>query len=214
MTKKSQANQTMLAARFSGVARRDRGGRGLRVERAYAHPGCANLRNGVIHWEARAGGGIVNRLRAAVGAPEHSAMHSEQVGRLIGCLISEDLPFWQQYYAFEEHFPILDEAMLVVVDADTAGGARKAALVLAENLASDPELFAGIVAGVIYFGPRVCQRFEFVQQHLDFGVLDSVDNSLVSETLGGSLTSLTVITNTSSKVSPGLPLSVVRTRTE
>ena len=34
-------------------------------------------------------------------------------------LLSDDLPFWQEYMAYAEVFPILDEALLVVVDADS-----------------------------------------------------------------------------------------------
>jgi len=59
-------------------------------------------------------------------------------------ILSEDLEFWQDYNAFAETFPILDEALLVVVDAETAGEAREAALELAERLAAESELFPDV----------------------------------------------------------------------
>jgi predicted RND superfamily exporter protein len=59
-------------------------------------------------------------------------------------ILSDDLPFWKQYNEFAEVFPILDEALLVVVEADTSGGAREAAQILADRLAEEPELYADI----------------------------------------------------------------------
>ena len=59
-------------------------------------------------------------------------------------LLDDDLPFWRHYNAFAEVFPILDEALLVVIDADTAGLARAAASRLAESLAQQPERFADV----------------------------------------------------------------------
>ena len=46
-------------------------------------------------------------------------------------LLSDDLPFWKEYMAFAEVFPILDEALLVVVDAESTLAARDAAELLA-----------------------------------------------------------------------------------
>ena len=59
-------------------------------------------------------------------------------------LLSDDLPFWNEYKAFAEIFPILDEAMLVVVDADTPDQARDAADKLAAHLARDTELYSDV----------------------------------------------------------------------
>ena len=59
-------------------------------------------------------------------------------------ILSDDLAFWQEYHAFAEVFPILDEALLVVVDAETSGSAREAALALADRLGQYPELYPDI----------------------------------------------------------------------
>ena len=34
-------------------------------------------------------------------------------------ILSDDLPFWKHYHEFADVFPILDEALLVVIDAET-----------------------------------------------------------------------------------------------
>jgi hopanoid biosynthesis associated RND transporter like protein HpnN len=59
-------------------------------------------------------------------------------------LLSDDLPFWNEYKAFAEVFPILDEALLVVVDAETPDLARDAADELAAHLARDTELYSDV----------------------------------------------------------------------
>ncbi len=59
-------------------------------------------------------------------------------------LLDEDLPFWRYYNDFASVFPILDEALLVVVDADTPGLARAATQSLAERLAARPERFSRV----------------------------------------------------------------------
>jgi hopanoid biosynthesis associated RND transporter like protein HpnN len=59
-------------------------------------------------------------------------------------IISGDLPFWVYYNEFAEVFPILDEALLVVVDGETPARARRATARLAERLASRPELFSSV----------------------------------------------------------------------
>jgi hopanoid biosynthesis associated RND transporter like protein HpnN len=59
-------------------------------------------------------------------------------------ILSDDLEFWKQYNEFAEVFPILDEVLLVVVDAETSGGARNAALDLADRLREDRDLFQDV----------------------------------------------------------------------
>jgi hypothetical protein len=59
-------------------------------------------------------------------------------------LLSEDLPFWKDYNEFAQVFPILDEALLVVVDAETPGRARDATDVLAARLAADSQFFDSV----------------------------------------------------------------------
>jgi hopanoid biosynthesis associated RND transporter like protein HpnN len=56
-------------------------------------------------------------------------------------LLSDDLPFWKEYNAFAEAFPIVDEAIFVVIDAETPTRAREAADALAERLAEDADMF-------------------------------------------------------------------------
>jgi hypothetical protein len=59
-------------------------------------------------------------------------------------ILDDDLPFWKQYNEFAEVFPILDEALLVVIDADTATEARDAALTLANSLKQRPEAYKDV----------------------------------------------------------------------
>ena len=59
-------------------------------------------------------------------------------------LLSDDLPFWREYMAFAEVFPILDEALLVVVDAEATVDARDAANALANRLREMPERFDSV----------------------------------------------------------------------
>ncbi len=54
-------------------------------------------------------------------------------------ILNEELPFWKHYHEFADVFPILDEALLVVIDAETSAEARDAARTLAEHLAQRPE---------------------------------------------------------------------------
>ncbi|MFQ5416600.1 MAG: MMPL family transporter [Myxococcota bacterium] len=56
-------------------------------------------------------------------------------------LLSEDLPFWREYNAFADTFPIVDEAIFVVIDAETPDRAREAANALAARLARDTAAF-------------------------------------------------------------------------
>ncbi len=59
-------------------------------------------------------------------------------------ILSDDLPFWKHYHEFADVFPILDEALLVVIDAETAAEARDAARTLAERLAAEPERYRDV----------------------------------------------------------------------
>ena len=59
-------------------------------------------------------------------------------------ILSDDLPFWKHYHEFAEVFPILDEALLVVIDAETAAEARDAARTLADRLAEEPERYRDV----------------------------------------------------------------------
>ena len=59
-------------------------------------------------------------------------------------ILSDDMPFWRAYHEFAEVFPILDEALLVVIDADTVEAAQGAANALAERLAAEPERYRNI----------------------------------------------------------------------
>jgi hopanoid biosynthesis associated RND transporter like protein HpnN len=59
-------------------------------------------------------------------------------------ILSDDMPFWQEYHEFAAVFPILDEALLVVIDAETSGSAREGAMELAEALEQSPELYQNI----------------------------------------------------------------------
>jgi hopanoid biosynthesis associated RND transporter like protein HpnN len=59
-------------------------------------------------------------------------------------ILSDDLPFWKHYHEFADVFPILDEALLVVVDGETSAEARDAARLLAERLAEDPETYRDV----------------------------------------------------------------------
>lgn len=59
-------------------------------------------------------------------------------------LLSDGLPFWDAYLEFAEVFPILDEALLVVVDAETPMRARDATAALADRLARQSDLFTSV----------------------------------------------------------------------
>ncbi len=59
-------------------------------------------------------------------------------------LLAEDVPFRQIWQAFSERFPTLDDAILVVVDAETPELAREAADALATRLREQPALFRDV----------------------------------------------------------------------
>jgi len=62
-------------------------------------------------------------------------------------LLSDDLDFWKQYSEFAKSFPIVDEALFVVVDADTAIRAREATDALAERLEATSSFTSVYVPG-------------------------------------------------------------------
>ena len=59
-------------------------------------------------------------------------------------LLSEDLPFWRAYNEFAQVFPILDEALLVVVDGESPSRVRKATQALASRLRQRSETFESV----------------------------------------------------------------------
>jgi hopanoid biosynthesis associated RND transporter like protein HpnN len=59
-------------------------------------------------------------------------------------ILSDDMPFWRDYHEFAEVFPILDESLLVVIDADTVEIAQGAANALAARLATEPERYRDV----------------------------------------------------------------------
>jgi uncharacterized protein len=59
-------------------------------------------------------------------------------------LLSPDLPFQQAARSYGRYFPSLDDALLVVVDAQTAEQARDAAQALATRLSEDRERFRDV----------------------------------------------------------------------
>jgi len=83
-------------------------------------------------------------------------------------LLDEDLAFWRFYREFAEVFPILDEALLVVVDAETPSRARDAAARLAARLAEDEATFPSVYvpggdpfferAALLYLSPEQLEK--------------------------------------------------------
>lgn len=61
-------------------------------------------------------------------------------------LIDPDLPFQRAAREMARHFPELDDALLVVVDADTAELCRSATAEIAAHLAAQPELYRDVFA--------------------------------------------------------------------
>ncbi len=59
-------------------------------------------------------------------------------------MLSGDLPFWKRYEAFADVFPIVDEALFVVVDAETPLRVREATSALATRLQQRPEVFRSV----------------------------------------------------------------------
>lgn len=105
------------------------------------------LTRGLVRWVE----GVRVRARGVLGATAvvtvaclvYTATHVG-INTSHTALLSDDLPFWQEYMAYAEVFPILDESLLVVVDADTAARARDAAEALAGRLREMPDRFSDV----------------------------------------------------------------------
>ncbi len=82
--------------------------------------------------------GLATAILAAYAAT-HLGINTHHTG-----VLDSGLPFWEDYNAFGEVFPILDEALLVVVDAETSDRVREATDLLADRLREEPELFVGV----------------------------------------------------------------------
>jgi hopanoid biosynthesis associated RND transporter like protein HpnN len=78
-----------------------------------------------------------------VGLGGYAATHLG-INTYFAAVLDDDLPFWQDYNEFGKVFPILDEALLVVIDAETPRRAQDAADALAARLAEQTELFRGV----------------------------------------------------------------------
>ncbi|MBW2267975.1 MAG: MMPL family transporter [Deltaproteobacteria bacterium] len=110
-------------------------------------------------------------------------------------ILDDDLPFWKHYHEFADVFPILDEALLVVVDADTATEARDAALLLADNLAQRPEAYKDVyVPGGDEFFERNALLYLSVEEIEDLSDhLASVQPLLASVSQDASLGNMAVL---------------------
>lgn len=95
------------------------------VDRARLHAGAVLL------------GCAAVTVAAAAFAVLHLGINSDNVR-----LIAEDLPSRRNYEAFAKLFPNLENALLVVVDAETPELARDAAARITDRLDADPEHFA------------------------------------------------------------------------
>ena len=81
----------------------------------------------------RARGVLIATALFTVGCIAYTATHIG-INTSHTALLSDELPFWQEYMEYAEVFPILDEALLVVIDADTPLAARDATERLAARL--------------------------------------------------------------------------------
>ena len=102
------------------------------------------LRRALVAWVAA----VQRRYRAVLAAAALSTLAVlAYIGFNLGfntshrARLGDDLPFWEEYNAFAEVFPIVDEAIFIVIDAETPTRAREAADALAERLAGDTDLF-------------------------------------------------------------------------
>ncbi|MCP5056680.1 MAG: MMPL family transporter [bacterium] len=59
-------------------------------------------------------------------------------------LLAEDLPFQQRARAFEEHFPVLDDSLLLVIDGESPEAGREASQRLATALEARPDLVRSV----------------------------------------------------------------------
>ncbi len=101
----------------------------------------------LVAWVA----GVCRRARAvlwiagvvSIGALGYAATHLG-INTHHTAIIGDDLEFWKAYSEFGKVFPIIDEALLVVVDAETPARAREATAALADALIAQPERFARV----------------------------------------------------------------------
>lgn len=110
-------------------------------------------------------------------------------------ILSDDLPFWKDYHKFAEVFPILDEALLVVIDAETASEALDAARALAAHLAARPEEYRDVyVPGGDEFFERNALLYLSVEEIEDLSdQLASVQPLLASVSQDSSLTNMAAL---------------------
>ncbi len=85
--------------------------------------------------------GVSLGVTAILGA---YAVHGLGVNTDYRQLLADDLPIRQIWDSFSEHFPTLDESLLVVVDGDTPELVRDGALELAERLSARRDAFSEV----------------------------------------------------------------------
>jgi hopanoid biosynthesis associated RND transporter like protein HpnN len=89
-------------------------------------------------------------------------------------MLSEDLPFRRLTKQFETAFPVLEQPMIIVVDAESASRAREAAAALAERLRADDTHFETV------FAPGIGSFFEtYGLLYLDTEALEDFADRLV-----------------------------------
>ena len=105
------------------------------------------LSRGLVAWvdgvRRHARAVLVAVALVTVGLAGYAATHLG-INTYFAAVLDDDLPFWEDYNAFGKVFPILDEALLVVIDAETPRRAQDAADALAARLAEQTELFPGV----------------------------------------------------------------------
>ena len=105
------------------------------------------LSRGLVAWvdgvRRHARAVLVAVALVTVGLAGYAATHLG-INTYFAAVLDDDLPFWEDYNAFGKVFPILDEALLVVIDAETPRRAQDAADALAARLAEQTELFRDV----------------------------------------------------------------------
>lgn len=76
---------------------------------------------------------------AAIYTAGHLGMHSD-----IHSLVSDDVPFMELRRSFERSFPLVDDMILAVVDAETPEAATRAADLLAARLEQESDAFQAV----------------------------------------------------------------------
>ncbi|GIW40919.1 MAG: hypothetical protein KatS3mg076_1496 [Candidatus Binatia bacterium] len=99
-------------------------------------------------------------------------------------LVDENLPFRKTYREFAAAFPILDNALLVVVDAPSGVRARQAASELADELRKHPDLFSDVfVPGAGPFFERNALLYLDVEELEEFADRLAMVQPIVAELL-------------------------------